>query len=502
MAVGRWRVVEALPGPGPSEEYRANDTESREFPVRLSLWPVLRVPRAEEVERFRQAMEAGNSLKTSAFPQVKEAGFLPEAEALWVAQELTSCPPLEQWGAEVRDDIDTAEAVRSVAESLSYVLTTANLRGQVHGGLSPSEVLWENRKQCQLLHLGLRAFLSAGGHEVLGHLAAGDFTAPEVTQGGPLTPAADVFGFGRLVEWMLRPRADAAWLQQWEGWLACATAEEPSHRFASVASAYVSLLPVLNTLPRQPPPKPKPPPPPPTEASIEELAHLLEQKLPGARREQSENGIRLQSAQGDWWVKERYGECHLEVQGLDCPLPLNRTLSSATRYVEKLTEVLLGWDRTAEHGAGEGWLAQVLAEAGFRPRTRKDDEEERARIVPRIFGEYRWEVSGQQWQGQGERATVEGNELTLFYEVHGWVGPHEMGTVAKSFLVLDWTRLPPDVSAAATVVKRLSALSGSLEDFPALHRCRHCGLHFSRPEFYFEYQSCDDCAQQYHGLIH
>ena len=87
----------------------------------------------------------------------------------------------------------------SLGGELAHLLAEAHERGVVHGAIGPSKVRY-SAGGGRLLDLGLgSAVLAARAHLVLRPHRTDPWRAPELVEGRPCTPRADVYSFGALV---------------------------------------------------------------------------------------------------------------------------------------------------------------------------------------------------------------------------------------------------------------------------------------------------------------
>ncbi len=260
ILAGTWRVVRAALGDEPDTECQVEPTQG-EGPGRLTLWRTLRAPTPGELERFSRTMRAAEATGNAAFPPVKDVGYDPAREALWVVRPWwngESLPSMLGGLHAVGLDIPYLQAL---AEQLAQALDTAHAAGLVHGRLRASRVLvasGEGGARACVLDLGWEQFRRTQGQDWLKPPQVGEeYLAPESGESGPVPATADLFAYGRIVRDMLATRKDGAWTGRWEAWVEKATATEPSRRFASATEAWSALKPILRTLPDPAPPRPE-----------------------------------------------------------------------------------------------------------------------------------------------------------------------------------------------------------------------------------------------------
>jgi eukaryotic-like serine/threonine-protein kinase len=256
---GKWRIIRLALGDEPGSEFRVEPTQGGKA-RRLTLWRALRAPVPAELERFEQAVRAGDPLGLPTFPPVEEVGFDAAREALWLVREWRHGESLPSALGGLHPVGLDLPILHSLAEQLARALAAAHAAGVVHGRLRPSRLFVApspRGMRLSLLDLGLESFRRESGHDWLKSPQVGAaYVAPESEHPSALPSSADVFSFGLIVRDMLATRRDGAWKGRWEHWVERATEATPGSRFGCVIEALRALQPVLKSLPDLPPPPP------------------------------------------------------------------------------------------------------------------------------------------------------------------------------------------------------------------------------------------------------
>ncbi len=145
---------------------------------------------------------------------VRELGVLArvDVEGLVRFHEAVSLPGQDRRVALVLDHVGggslqgvlAARGTLSVGESVTVLAPVAkalaglHAAGVVHGDVTPGNVLLERTGRPLLADLGVARFVGEAPGEAVG---TEGFVAPEVVDGGAVTPAADVYAAGALAWW-------------------------------------------------------------------------------------------------------------------------------------------------------------------------------------------------------------------------------------------------------------------------------------------------------------
>ncbi|MBO5069989.1 MAG: serine/threonine protein kinase [Roseburia sp.] len=123
--------------------------------------------------------------------------------------------------------------------------------------LSPYPILYQDLKpehiivcgkQLKLIDFGIASFFTGSGKNFQLYGTDG-FTAPEALHGLPVTPAADIYGLGRILEFLANASPECS--PGLYDIIKQAAAEDPSERFPTAASLKTALTSVGNTTQRR-----------------------------------------------------------------------------------------------------------------------------------------------------------------------------------------------------------------------------------------------------------
>lgn len=162
-------------------------------------------------ERFMRVVAALTRLRHPHIASVYDFGMQPEYLYM-----ITALTPADTLAALVPHQPHLSmtfvlDMMRQIAEGVDY----AHRSGVMHGSLSSGNILLDNKQQVQIAGFGLVQLLALSDIEPLQHPYAHVLSvamtflgnpyciAPEVVQGAPVAPAADIYALGILLFEML-----------------------------------------------------------------------------------------------------------------------------------------------------------------------------------------------------------------------------------------------------------------------------------------------------------
>lgn len=136
--------------------------------------------------------------------------------------------------------LKVAAVVRELLDALAY----AHQQGVVHGGIKPSNVLFDPRGRAKLADFGIAR---CAAELALAHPDAARYLSPEQLRGEPAAPASDLYSLGAVTCELLtgappfaaptaaerRAPALPPAARSWQAWVDKALAESPQQRFQS-----------------------------------------------------------------------------------------------------------------------------------------------------------------------------------------------------------------------------------------------------------------------------
>jgi len=190
VAFGRYRVQEKLGAGGMGAVYLARDDElGRDVAVKV-LRPLTAVgePPRELIERFRREARAVALLSHANVVRVYDQGM--DGDFPYLVMELVAGPTLADRIAEGPLEV---RAVRTLGIQIASALDAAHAAGIVHRDVKPSNVLQSGKGAWKLADFGI-AHTSDSSLTITGQfLGTPAFAAPEMLEGGPVGPPADVY---------------------------------------------------------------------------------------------------------------------------------------------------------------------------------------------------------------------------------------------------------------------------------------------------------------------
>jgi len=267
---GKFSVRSLLGYGGATATYATTNAQGREVVVRL-LSPQLGA-RGDVLGTLQQTGVFTNSLPDATAP-VLESGFDPQTGAPFTATEYVTTPSLAQ--AAKSGPLAVADVV-TILQGIARAVDAAHGQRLAHGGLKPQNVFVgpAPHRSVRVVDFGLAA-VRAALPTAEGTASAAPWMAPEQLQGGPASPASDVFSAGLLAFFAATgkpywrscqgPQPDLAALQQemgapripasvrardlgaslsqgFDAILARALAQNPAERFASVGELADAVL--------------------------------------------------------------------------------------------------------------------------------------------------------------------------------------------------------------------------------------------------------------------
>ena len=189
--LAEYRLLEELGGQGGSQVYKAVGFDGRK-PVAIKLFPAETHHDKEKLQSLLDSLRKVARLDQPGIPRLIGSGV--SGGRPYVVMPFMT-------GGSLRDRLEIGQVSPQDASDLitkiSEVLERIHALGVVHGHLSPSEVMFDDAGQLQIIGLGQPPVVSNGsnGH---GKQAIHEYLAPEVREGAQPTSASDQYSLAVL----------------------------------------------------------------------------------------------------------------------------------------------------------------------------------------------------------------------------------------------------------------------------------------------------------------
>lgn len=228
--IGAWRVLGEIGRGGMAIVYRAERADG-EYQQQVALKWMQGARLGSDAEAlFRRERQALADLSHPHIARLLDGGCTAEGR-LWFAMEHITGAPLDRY---------CVEAGLLLAQRLALFLQLcaavgfAHAHGIIHRDIKPSNVLVDREETVKLLDFGIARLL--GEDDRLGEQACTPgFASPEQREGKGLTVASDVFQLGRTLQRLLADLPRLPGGGDLPAIVACACADEPGRRYASVS---------------------------------------------------------------------------------------------------------------------------------------------------------------------------------------------------------------------------------------------------------------------------
>ena len=198
VLVGRYEIVSLLGRDRRGTVYRGRDLESGR-PVVIRLLEARRTTEAQAPARFRREDRSAVGLCHANVVTVYDSGV--DHGDHYVVMELVDGGTLEEL-LRVRGRLPAPLAL-ALEDDVLRALAKAHEAGLVHGDVSPGAVMVTRQGVAKLTDFGIARAFGRDSEQTGSVVGAADCQAPELTAGGLLTAAADVYGAGCLLYAML-----------------------------------------------------------------------------------------------------------------------------------------------------------------------------------------------------------------------------------------------------------------------------------------------------------
>lgn len=244
---GKYRVISSLGIGGSSTVYLAEHLKLKVYRA-IKCIPKHTADIAFSTEANRKANMEADLLKNLKHPGIPLIYDIEEDDAfIYIIEEFIQGESLESFV--LHQESIPQELILDVGIQLCDILDYLHQ-------LSPYPILYQDLKpehiilcgkQLKLIDFGIASFFTGSGKDFQFYGTDG-FTAPEALDGLSITPAADIYGMGKILEYLAAASQEcsvglSAIIRQ-------ATAVDPSKRFPTAASLKAALLSAQNIAPR------------------------------------------------------------------------------------------------------------------------------------------------------------------------------------------------------------------------------------------------------------
>jgi len=190
----RYKALNKLGSGGGGEVWAVRDRPSAQ---QYALKILSKGATAGEMEALVREVSALSGLEGLGFPRVLQFGRLADGRP-YMVRELVQGRSLQEMITLARDWQGALKALLGAAQQLTRV----HRAGFFHGDIKPANIIVEPSGRATLVDLGLAAPWQEGGSDVRGLTPR--YAAPELMQGGALSPRAEVYAFGAALDEMLQ----------------------------------------------------------------------------------------------------------------------------------------------------------------------------------------------------------------------------------------------------------------------------------------------------------
>lgn len=189
--LAEYRILEELGGQAGSRVYKAMGFDSRR-PVAIKLFPSDLPNDQPQLQTLLDSLRRISRLDQPGIPRLIGSG-LNGGRAYIIMPFMT--------GGSLQERLEMGQISPShtllLIEVIAGALETIHERSTVHGHLSPSEVMFDDTGQPQIIGLGHSPFVPDRWATTLDR-DGGEYTAPEVRNGSPPTAASDQYSLAVL----------------------------------------------------------------------------------------------------------------------------------------------------------------------------------------------------------------------------------------------------------------------------------------------------------------
>ncbi len=203
---GDYRIERLIGQGGMAQVFAAEQLSTGKMRALKLMHPTL-VSDEEHKKRFLREARAGGRIESDHVVSVQGAGVDPDTNTPYIVMELLRGETL--YDRVKRGSLGVPEAAAIVRE-LGHAMAAAHVAGVVHRDLKPENVFLATKQGAtggatvKVLDFGIAKLLAeVGTRGTTGAMGSPLWMAPEQTEPGNITPAADVWAMGLLVFFVL-----------------------------------------------------------------------------------------------------------------------------------------------------------------------------------------------------------------------------------------------------------------------------------------------------------
>jgi hypothetical protein len=199
LVAGRFRTIRRLGSGAMASVFLAEDCE---LGRRVAIKRLHPESPAEVAPRFRREMRVAASLSHPHVVTLFDA--IVDEESVLLIMEYVEGPTLaERLRDGALEPAAAVEILRALADAIDYL----HAQGVIHRDIKPANILLDRSDRVKLTDLGIASAAQATGITTSGTvLGTPAYMAPELFEGDPATPSADVYSLGALAYEMLTGR--------------------------------------------------------------------------------------------------------------------------------------------------------------------------------------------------------------------------------------------------------------------------------------------------------
>jgi non-specific serine/threonine protein kinase/serine/threonine-protein kinase len=199
--LGAWRIVEAVGSGGMGEVYRAERADGA-FEM-VAAVKLIRGPSDDLARLLTTERQTLARLNHPGIARLLDGGVSEDGRP-WLAMDWVDGQTLDSWCA---TDASTVEACLRVFGEACEAVAAAHRELIVHGDIKPANIKVTGEGRVCLLDFGVARLLDRDNQNDAALALTPGYAAPELLEGRPVSTAADIYGLGALLDWMVHGSA-------------------------------------------------------------------------------------------------------------------------------------------------------------------------------------------------------------------------------------------------------------------------------------------------------